>query len=294
MKLGLHINEMSWDAQNASLGATIGDVVEAAEAAGFDAVAFADHVWLSPWVGGPLGNHLEAYTALGYIAARTKRVRLLALATAASYRPAGLLAKIVTTLDVLSEGRAMLGIGSGDYPEEARGLGLPFPETATERFDVLEETVRACLEMWTGDRGSDRPFEGTHVLLERALNIPQAVTRPHPPILIAGSGPKRTLPLVARYADACNLPPSTELPAQLDRLRELCEAEGRDFASIERTAPFRFDVGEHGEKVGELIGQLRWLGGMGIQTVFGSVTGAERITPIEIMGREVIPAVAAI
>jgi alkanesulfonate monooxygenase SsuD/methylene tetrahydromethanopterin reductase-like flavin-dependent oxidoreductase (luciferase family) len=293
MQLGLHINEMNWT-RGGGLATTLGEIVAAAEEAGFDSIAFADHVWLSPWVGGPLGNHLEAYTTLGYIAARTKRVRLLALATAAPYRPAGLLAKIVTTLDVLSDGRAMLGIGAGDYAEEARGLGLPFPEAAGERFDLLEETVQACLEMWSGDRGSERPIRGVHVSIQRALNIPQSVARPHPPILIAGGGPKRTLPLVARYADACNLPPSPEIPRTLDQLRELCAVEGREFDVIERTAPFRFDVGTNGDKVDELIGRLRWLGGMGIQTVFGSVSGADRITPIEIMAREVIPAVADI
>lgn len=210
MRLGLHINEMTWRPRTGGLRASLGEIVDAAEAAGFDAIAFADHVWLSPWIGGPLGNHLEAYTSLGFIAARTKRVRLLALATAAPYRPAGLLAKIVTTLDVLSDGRAMLGIGSGDYPEEARGLGLPFPAKATDRFDLLEETVRACLEMWSDDHGSERAIDGAHVKMERALNIPQALSRPHPPILIAGGGQKRTLPLVARYADACNLPPSPQ------------------------------------------------------------------------------------
>jgi alkanesulfonate monooxygenase SsuD/methylene tetrahydromethanopterin reductase-like flavin-dependent oxidoreductase (luciferase family) len=292
MKLGLHINEMSWQLGPGGLRGTLGHIVDAAEDAGFDAIAFADHVWLSPWVGGPLGNHLEAYTTLGFIAARTERVRLLALATAAPYRPAGLLAKIVTTLDVLSDGRAMLGIGSGDYEEESRGLGLPFPEGAKDRFDLLDETVRACLEMWAGEHGSEGAFEGAHVTMARALNLPQSISRPHPPILIAGSGRKRTLPLVARLADACNLPPSPEIPKLLDLLRGLCEAEQRDFDSIERTAPFRFDVGANGEKVDELIGQLRWLGSLGIQTVFGSVTGADRITPIEIMGREVIPAVA--
>lgn len=126
MKLGLHINEMRWGDGQRSLGQTLGEIVEAAENSGFDVVAMADHLWLSPYVGGPLGNHLEAYTSLGFLAARTKRVRLLTLATAATYRPAGLLAKIVTTLDVLSGGRAMLGIGAGDYADEAEGFGLPF------------------------------------------------------------------------------------------------------------------------------------------------------------------------
>jgi alkanesulfonate monooxygenase SsuD/methylene tetrahydromethanopterin reductase-like flavin-dependent oxidoreductase (luciferase family) len=293
MRLGLHINEMSWG-DGRRLGPTLTEVVEAAEAAGFDSIAFADHVWLSPWVGGPMGNHLEAYTTLGFIAARTTRVRLLALATAASYRPAGLLAKIVTTIDVLSGGRAMLGIGAGDYPEEAEGLGLPFPPTLAVRFDLLEETIEACLAMWEGESGSGLAFEGQHVRLGRALNIPQSTARPHPPILIAGGGEHRTLPLVARYGDACNIPPSPDIPRKLDVLRSLCEREGRDLEAIEKTAPFRFDVGEDGSKAGELIGQLRWLGEMGIDTVFGSVVGAERLTQLEIMGREVIPAIGEV
>jgi len=221
-------------------------------------------------------------------------VRLLALATAASYRPAGLLAKMVTTLDVLSGGRAMLGIGAGDYEEEASGLGLSFPPSIGERFDLVEETVQACLEMWEGERGSERAFEGKHVHIGRALNLPQSLSRPHPPILIAGSGEKRTLPLVARYGDACNIRPSPEIPRQLDLLKRLCEQEGRDYDAIEKTAPFFFDVGEDGSKVGELVGKLQWLGGMGIETVFGWVVGVDRIKPMEIMRREVFPAIASV
>jgi len=201
---------------------------------------------------------------------------------------------MVTTLDVLSGGRMMLGIGAGDYEEEAVGLGLPFPPSMGERFDLLEETVRACLEMWEGDRGSECGFEGRHVRLGQALNLPQSLQRPHPPILIAGSGEKRTLPLVARYGDACNIRPSPKIPQQLDLLKRLCEREGRDYGAIEKTAPFFFDVGEKGSKVGELVGRLQWLAGMGIETVFGWVVGVDRIEPIEIMGREVIPAVASL
>ena len=293
MRLGLHLNEMSWG-DSSRLRSTLAEVGEAAEAAGFDTVAMADHLWLSPYVGGPLGNHLEAYSSLAFLAARTEKVRLLALATAASYRPAGLLAKTVTTLDVLSGGRAMLGIGAGDYVEEAEGLGLPFPSSLGERFDLLEETIQACLAMWAGDAGSGEAFDGAHVRMGRALNLPQAITRPHPPILIAGSGERRTLPLVARYGDACNVRPSPDIPRLLDELRRLCEQEGRDYDAIEKTAPFRFDVGDDGSKVDELVGQLRWLGSMGIETVFGYVIGAERIRPIEIMGREVIPAIAEV
>jgi F420-dependent oxidoreductase-like protein len=291
MRLGLHLASTSWAGGAARLGATLGEVVAAAEAAGFDAIDVADHVWQHPWMGGPEASQIEAYTTLGFIAARTRRVRLLALATAVSYRHAGLLAKMITRLDVLSGGRAMLGIGAGDYAEEARGLGLPFPRLG-ERFDVLEETVQACLRMWDGERGDERPFHGAHVRLERPLNLPQSLSQPHPPILIAGGGERRTLPLVARYGDACDLRPSPEIPRQLDLLRRLCEREGRDYDAIEKTAPFGFDVGPGGSKVAECVDQLRWLAGMGIETVFGWVMGVEQITPLEIMGREVIPAAA--
>ena len=292
MKLGLAITDTNWASGPVRLRPVLSEVVGAADAAGFSWISVADHVWLHPIIGGPFGNHLEAYTTLGFIAAHTHHARLMALATAASYRPAGLLAKMVTTLDVLSGGRAMLGIGSGDFPEEAKGLGLPWPDSAGERFDLLEETVRACLEMWAGKHGSERALAGEHVRLGRALNLPQSLSRPHPPILIAGSGEKRTLPLVARYADACNIRPSPEIPRQLDLLRRMCEEAGRDYDAIEKTAPFFFDVGENGSKVAELLDKLGWLAGMGIETVSGWVVGIERITPIEVMAREVIPAAA--
>lgn len=294
MKLGLHIPDTNWEGGPERLGEILGEVVETAEAARFDTIAVADHVWLHPIIGGPYGNHLEAYATLGFIAARTERVRLVAMATAASYRPAGLLAKIVTTIDVLSGGRAMLGIGAGDYPEEAEGLGLPFPEEAKDRFDLLEETVEACLAMWVGERGSERPVERRHVYLGNALNLPQSISRPHPPIMIAGAGERRTLPLVARLGDACNIGPSPELPAKLDLLRRLCDDAGRDYRTIEKTVPFGFDVGERGEKVPEVLEQLDWLAGMGVETVIGWVVGVDRIEPIEIMGQEVIPAAAAL
>ncbi len=186
----------------------------------------------------------------------------------------------------------MLGIGSGDYPEEAAGLGLPFPESAGERFDVLEETVQACLAMWEGERGTEAAFQGAHVKMERPLNLPQSLSRPHPPILIAGSGPKRTLPLVARYANACNIRPSSEIPRQLELLRRLCDENRRDYDAIEKTAPYFFDVGEDGSKAREVVDKLRWLAGMGIETVFGWVVGMDRIKPIEVMAKEVIPAAA--
>ena len=290
MKLGLHIPSTSWDGGAERLGSKLAEVVEAAESAGFETIDVADHLWQHPNMGGPEAGQIEAYTTLGFIAAHTRRVRLLALATAVSYRHAGLLAKMVTTLDVLSGGRAMLGIGAGDYPEEAQGLGLPFPSLG-DRFDLLEETVQACLRMWEGKSGG-QPFTGNHIRIERPLNLPQSLSHPHPPILIAGSGERRTLPLVARFADACNLRPSPEIPRQLELLRRLCDEAGRDYDAIEKTVPFGFDVGADGSKVGEVIDKLRWLAGMGTQSVFGWVVGVDQITPLEVMRREVIPAAA--
>jgi F420-dependent oxidoreductase-like protein len=239
-------------------------------------------------VGPPQREMLEAYTALGFLAANTSRAKLMAMVTGVIYRHPGLLAKAVTTLDVLSGGRAWLGIGAAWNEEESRGLGIPFPPLA-ERMERLEETIQICLRMWQGD---EAPYTGRHYRLERPLNSPQALSRPHPPILIGGSGERKTLRLVARYAQACNLFPTPQLPHKLEVLKAHCEAEGRDYDEIEKTCMFSFDVGERGEKTGRVLGQLRWLAGMGVQTVIGSVKDVSRITPLEVMGREVIPAAA--
>jgi alkanesulfonate monooxygenase SsuD/methylene tetrahydromethanopterin reductase-like flavin-dependent oxidoreductase (luciferase family) len=152
--------------------------------------------------------------------------------------------------------------------------------------------LEICLRMWHGAQGDERSYEGQHYHLTRPLNLPQSLTRPHPPILIAGGGEKQTLRLVARYADACNLSPGPQVPQKLEILRQHCEREGRDYNAIEKTVSFAFDVGEDGSKVGELIEQLRALAAQGIQTVLGVVPQVYRITPLEIIGREVIPAVA--
>ena len=291
MKLGLHLNDFGWPVGPDRFGATLTEIARAGEAAGFATIAVMDHVWQHPYAGtGPEGPVLECYETLAFLAAHTARVNLLALATPVSYRAPGLLVKMVTTLDVLSGGRAWLGIGVGDYADEARGLGIPYPPLAA-RYQLLEETLQVCLRMWDGEHGDDQPYHGATVQLARARNPPQSHRARHPPIMIAGSGEQKTLPLVARYADACNLRPSPEIPRQLELLRRYCEAEGRDYDAIEKTAPFRFDVST-GARVDELIGQLRWLAGMGITTVFGRVIDDYRIDPIETMGREVIPAIA--
>jgi F420-dependent oxidoreductase-like protein len=291
VKLVLHINDYGWPVATDRLGRTLAAIAQAAEDAGFDRIAVADHLWQAPQAGGPEIPELECYATLMFLAAHTRRAELMAVVTGVHFRYPGLLAKTVTTLDVLSGGRAWLGIGAGHYEAEARGLGIPFPPLA-ERFEQLEETLQICLRMWSGERGDERPFVGQHYQLERPLNLPQSLRRPHPPILIGGDGEQKTLRLVARYADACSLRPSPEIPRKLEILRRHCEAEGHDYDAIEKTCAFRFDVGEDGSRTGELIGQLRWLAGMGIQTVIGAVPRVDRITSLEPIGREVIPAVA--
>ncbi|MDQ1356882.1 MAG: hypothetical protein QOJ52_45 [Acidimicrobiaceae bacterium] len=288
MKLGLHVSDFTWGNGPAQLRDDLARVVEAADEAGFDRISVMDHVWQISMIGPPEHEMLEAYTTLGFIAGHTSRAKLMTLVTGTVYRSPGLLAKIVTTLDVLTGGRAWLGIGAAWNDEEARGLGLSFPPTA-ERFERLEETLQICLQMWSDDDG---PYHGKHYDLERTLNSPQAITTPHPPILIGGSGEKKTLRLVARYAQACNLFPGPEVPHKLDVLRQHCEAEGRNYDEIEKTAVFRFDVGDNGEKVDETIEQLRWLAGMGIQLAHGGVPDAPNNKQIEIIGKEVIPAIA--
>jgi F420-dependent oxidoreductase-like protein len=291
MKLGLHLYDLSWPGGASQLGPTLVKIAQAADVWGFDRLSVGDHVWQSRYLGGPEREVLSCYPTLAFLAAYTSRIKLLALATASPYWQPVLLAKTVTSLDVLSGGRAWLGIGAGDYEEEARGSGLPFPPLK-ERYERLEELVQICLRMWQGEHGDERPFEGKYYHIERPLNLPQSLSRPHPPILIAGGGEQKTLRLVARYADACNLRPGPEIKRKLEVLRRHCEAEGRDYEAIEKTCMFAFDVGEDGSKVGELLGRLRWLASMGIQTVLGVVPHVYQIKPLEVIGREVIPAVA--
>ncbi|TMB89601.1 MAG: LLM class F420-dependent oxidoreductase [Chloroflexi bacterium] len=288
MKLGLQIADFTWPGGPAQLGPTLATIARTADDAGFDSIGVMDHFFQIGRVGPPEHEMLEAYTTLGFLAAHTKRAKLMTFVTGVHYRHPGILAKIVTTLDVLSGGRAWLGIGAGWNEEESRGLGVPFPPLK-ERFEMLEETLEICLQMWSGD---EKPFNGKHYQLDRPLNSPQSLSRPHPGILIGGSGEQKTLRLVARFADACNLWPTPEIPRKLEILREHCRAIGRDYDAILKTSMFSFDVGEKGEKVDELVGRLHWLAGMGIQTVIGSVKDVSHIKPLEILGERVVPAIA--
>lgn len=286
MEIGLHIANFTCPSGPSGLADDLTRIVTVAENAGFGRISVMDHIWQIGALGPAENEMLEAYTTLGYLAARTSRVQLLAWVTAATYREPGMLAKIVSTLDVLSGGRAWLGIGAGWNAAEANGLGLPFPPTA-ERFERLEEALQICLQMWGP---VDGPYEGTHYRLGRTLNSPQPLTRPHPPILIGGGGEKKTLRLVAQYAQACNLFDGPELERKLDVLRGHCEAVGRQYHEIEKTVMTSLDPGEKGEKIGPLIRRLEQLAALGITEVHGYVAGMWEITPLELLGREVVPA----
>jgi F420-dependent oxidoreductase-like protein len=288
LKIGLQIPTFTWSGGPERLGADLAAIARTADEAGFDSIGVMDHLFQIRSFGPPQREMLEAYTALAFIAAHTSRAKLMTMVTGVTYRHPGVLAKTVTTLDVLSGGRAWLGIGAAWNEQEHRGLGIPFPPLG-ERFERLEETIQICLRMWSGD---ETPYEGAHYQLQRPLNSPQSLSRPHPRLLIGGGGERKTLRLVARYADACNLFPGPQVAHKLDVLKRHCETEGRDYDTIEKTCLFTFDVGEHGSGVGKLIGRLRWLASMGVQTVMGSVPGVEVLEPLEIIGREVIPAVA--
>ena len=291
MRLGLQLNSFDWRGGPEQFAANLADIGRAAEEAGFDRIGVADHLWQHPIMGGPEANEPECYATLSYLAAHTERVGLTAMVSGTHFRQPAVLVKAVTTLDVLSGGRAGLGVGSGHYEEEASGLGIPFP-AQKERFEMLEETLQIALRMWSGERGDERPFEGEHYGLGRPLNLPQSISRPHPPIMVAGDGERKTLRLVARYADACSLRPGPQIPERLNALRRHCEEAGTDYRSIEKTCAFLFDIGENGEKAEELVRQLRWLARMGIETVIGVVPGVDEIRPLGIIGEQVIPAVA--
>jgi F420-dependent oxidoreductase-like protein len=291
VKIGLDIADFTWPAGPAKLGSTLGDIARTADEAGFDSIWVMDHFWQIRMNGPEHHEMLEGYSALSYIAAVTKRAKLGTMVTGVVYHQPGILAKTVTTLDVLSGGRAWLGIGAAWNEAESRGLGIPFP-AMKERFERLEETLQICQQMWEGKRGSEKPFRGEHYRLERPLNSPQSLTRPHPPILIGGGGEKKTLRLVAQYADACNLFPTPEIPRKLDILREHCKAVGRNYDDIEKTSLFTFDLGDNGENLGKVIGGLKWLAGMGIQTVIGHVPKMYETKRIEMIGEKLIPAVA--
>jgi F420-dependent oxidoreductase-like protein len=233
VRIGIHYANFTHPEWESRLTDRLTETARVADQGGAALFTVMDHYFQMEMLGGPPEPMLEGYTTLGYLAGQTSEVRLGLLVTGATYRHPGLLAKIVTTLDVLSHGRAMLGIGAAWYDREHRGLGVPFPPTG-ERFERLEETLQIVRQMWSDDDGA---FEGKHFQLAETVCVPPPVQQPHPPVLVGGSGERKTLRLVAQYADACNLFGESVdgVRHKLDVLRRHCDDVGRDYDSIDKT-----------------------------------------------------------
>ena len=297
MKIGLQVPNFTWPGGPAGIAGKLAEIAAAADEAGFASLWVMDHFFQiggrNPQSGlGPADDEmLEGYSVLSYLAGITKNVKLGTLVTGVIYRHPGILVKTVTTLDVLSGGRAYLGIGAAWNERESLGLGVPFPPLS-ERFERLEEALQIVQQMWSGTRA---PYHGKHYQLAETLNSPQPLSKPHPPILIGGSGEKKTLRLVAQYADACNLFTGTDLAAirhKLDVLKQHCEHLGRDYAAIEKTTLGTVWLGSGHMTSAEVIAQCRSLSAIGIQHAIFNMPNVHEIAPLERFGKEVIPAVA--
>ena len=294
MKVGLQIPYFTWSGGAAQMGGKLADIARTADDAGFDSAWVMDHYFQIPMVGPAEADMLEAYTTLGYLTGQTKRLTLGVMVTGVTYRHPGVLIKQVTTLDVLSGGRAWLGIGAAWFDREHEGLGVPYP-SLKERFERLEETLQIAHQMWNPD--DNGPFDGKHYQLKETLNVPAALSQPHPRLLIGGTGEKKTLRFVAKYADACNIigmQGEDFVRQKLDVLRGHCEREGRNYDEIEKTVLFVMNPGPNGENAGQLVDQFGKLAEAGTQTVIGAVMGVENLKPLEAIGRDVIPQVASL
>jgi F420-dependent oxidoreductase-like protein len=266
MRLSISLTNYSWPAEPPeppeppALADRLAATVRVADDAGLDTVWVPDHLMQGAPGTTPEQEMLEAYTTLGFLAAQTTRVRLGTMVSGVTFRPPSLLIKAVTTLDVLSRGRAWFGVGAGYHEAEAAAMGLSLPPTG-ERFDRLEEVLRLALQMWSGD---DSPFDSAHYRLGRPLNSPNSVQRPHPPILVGGTGERRTLRLVAAYADACNIfdvpDGGKTITHKLGVLARHCEDVGRDYAEISKTVSTRLGDGEPPEAFAARCAELAQLG----------------------------------
>jgi F420-dependent oxidoreductase-like protein len=291
MRVGLQVPRFTWPGGAAEIGARLAEIGRTADDAGFYSLWVMDHFFQIGVIGEPEEPMLEGYSALNYLAGVTKRVKLGTLVTGVIYRHPGLLVKTVTTLDVLSSGRAYLGIGAGWNEQESRGLGVPFPPLK-ERFEKLEEALQIAHQMWRGDRA---PYNGKHYQLGDPLNSPQVLTKPHPPIMIGGGGEQKTLRLVAQYADACNLfarMGTGVVQQKLDVLKAHCEAVGRPYDDIERTALGTVRLALGADTAAGVVEQCRALAALGIQHVIFNMPNVHELAPLETFGREIIPALA--
>jgi F420-dependent oxidoreductase-like protein len=289
MKIGLQIPNFTFPRGPAQIPGKLAEIARVAEEAGFYSLWVMDHFFQIGMVGPHEREMLEGYTTLGYLAALTRRVKLGTMATGVIYRYPGILVKTVTTLDVLSGGRAYFAIGAAWNGQEARGLGVPFPPIGV-RFELLEEALQIARQMWSDNDG---PYHGKHNHLEETLCSPQPLSRPHPPILVAGGGEKKTLRLVAQYADACNLygAPQT-VGAKLAVLKQHCQVLGRDYGSIEKTTLGTVELSPGKMTPNDVIEQCRALAALGVQHAVFNLPDVHEIRPLEVFGREIIPAVA--
>lgn len=289
MLLGLHVASFSWKQEPARLGETLADVAAAAEEIGASALSVMDHFFQLPNLGGPDEPMLEGYTTLGYVAGVTSRIHLHLMVGGVTYRYPGLVPKIVTTLDIVSGGRAGFGIGAAWHDREHHALGIPFPPTS-ERFERLEEALQIVKQTWSEDNG---PYVGKHYRLAETIDVPGPVQKPHPPIMIGGGGEKKTLRLVARYADACNLAtgPFSQVgpPGIAHKLRVLeghCRTEGTDYARIEKTIMYLGGPRALDEDRAAFVEEMRAYADLGIHRVMvipygtdpvGYVRGLDRV-----------------
>jgi F420-dependent oxidoreductase-like protein len=293
MRVGLQIPRFTWPGGAADIGPRLAEIGRTADEAGFASIWVMDHFFQIPVVGQAEEPMLEGYSALSYLAGVAKRARLGTLVTGVVYRYPGILVKTVTTLDVLSGGRAYLGIGAAWNEREARGLGVPFP-SMKERFERLEEALQIAKQMWSG---TVAPYHGKHYQLAETLNSPQALSKPHPPILIGGMGEQKTLRLVAQYADACNLFAARGVDLirhKLEVLKRHCDAVGRPYDEIERTSLGTVNLGAGGMSASQVIEVCRDLADAGIQQAIFNMPNVHEITPLEVFGREILPAVAGL
>jgi F420-dependent oxidoreductase-like protein len=287
VKFGLQVNSFTWPGGTAAIGPTLARITRTADEVGFDSIWVMDHFFQIRGLGPPEAPMLEGMTALGFMAANSERARLGLMVGGIHYRAPGLWVKATTTLDVLSAGRAWFGIGAAWNEEESAALGFPMPPLG-ERFEWLEETLRMAHAMWSGGTGTGERFDGRHVTATRLLNSPQAISRPRIPIMIGGGGERKTLRLVAQYADACNVFGGPERIAhKYAVLREHCERLGRPYDEIERSNLQSVDLER--ESPDAVVERFGALGEAGAQHLIFSVRGVADTTRLERLGSEVFP-----
>lgn len=292
MRLGFQFSNFTFPQGAASIGPTLGRAATLAEHAGLYSFWVMDHFFQIEFIGPAENDMLEGYSSLAFVAGQTRRIKLGTMVTGVTYREPGILAKTVTTLDVLSGGRAYFGVGAGWFEREHVGLGVRFPPTA-ERFERLEETLRIVLQMWSGHVDK---FHGRHYKLAEAMCHPLPLSKPHPPILIGGMGEKKTLNLVAKYAQGCNLfafAGVNEVRQKLEVLREHCKRHGRDYHSIEKTVLDSFKITRKGGADSitptQLLDRLHEWASIGIDHYIFGLKDMPTQHVFELLATEVVP-----